>query len=130
MLPHQYGNHKMPTSNGGQRMPRYVHSLWQRKCLHSLVTICQNVDNIVLSFHEKLVTFDSTIQVFNPNLYTPTCTLQSSVSTAATVRCHRNVASYSVFCLGVILLCFHKCTTFQLIGCHSCYTTFWSTRPS
>ena len=79
---------------------------------------------------ERLDTFDSTIQVFNPNLYTPTCTLQSSVSTATTVRCHRNAASYSGFCLGVILLCFQKCTTFQLIGCHSCYTTFWSTRPS
>jgi len=32
----------MPTSNGGQRMPRYVHSLWHRKRHHSLITICQH----------------------------------------------------------------------------------------
>ena len=31
-------------------MPRYVHSLWQQRCHHSLVTICQYFDNNVFSF--------------------------------------------------------------------------------
>ena len=47
VLPHHLDKHKMPTSNGGQRMPRYVHCLWQQKRHHSLVTICQQFDNIV-----------------------------------------------------------------------------------
>ena len=51
-----------------------------------------------------LDTLDSAIQVFNPDLCTPTCTMQSSVSTATTERCRRNAASYSVFYLAVILL--------------------------
>ena len=46
----------------------------------------------MMNVTERLDTFNSAIQIFNPDLYTPTCTLQSSVSTAMTVRSHRNAA--------------------------------------
>ena len=58
----------------------------------------------MMNVTERLDTLDSAIQIFNPDVYTPTCTLQSSVSTATTVRCRRNAAPCSVFYLAVILL--------------------------
>ena len=57
----------------------------------------------MINVTERLNTLDSTIKIVNPDLYRPTCTLQSSVSTATTERCDRNAASYSVLYLAVML---------------------------